>query len=611
MVFSHALIVPLNEIVKMPDLGPLLKLLTTSDRQRSDATTVQLVRTETQVPDANDLIDAAEALGTNGRLPVVRLGHVGFDDLVVALWANMLPEIRRGFAFRLSFDPHDFIEIPMPVLVCTPRALAARWSDYPVIRSGVSREPTSLAMAVLSGHGNAAPLLAFIRDIGAKPATFPDLRLLEQAYLLDIGAPTFERRVGAVRLIEKLSPDSDAGGGKKDVLVRRLCELASAARAEDILLLRNLQLSAFPSSSRIWKALKTWMAENSYPPDQDVAMLSVLKDATTRTAAVQEWRTAILDGLAITAGARKSSFPKVFWRWLQIRPEIVAAVFRHVPIETGVEERLVGATPRNLDRAAAESLATLVLSRGWLRMHGAVLSAICSPSDATRRQVVVDVDPSFVEGLKLALRRTKPPEVVECALEIDDPRVSRLAGEAVAKNPGLLVRVDLTAMTAQAIWREALSIDPECWREPADPAVAFHTILDRLLDGGETDPSLIERLSDTPVADLGRYPRRTELWSRVGGVALLVSRLHRPAAPQIRSGFQVLPNRHAGEHLPPLRNLTDPETAGAMAGPAGDLFSPMADRAARAQQDPPAGEAVELENLPPLFSVSDKRRPNR
>ena len=48
---------------------------------------------------------------------------------------------------------------------------------------------------------------------------------------------------------------------------------------------------------------------------------------------------------------------------------------------------------------------------------------------------------------------------------------------------------------------------------------AFHLILDRMLDGGEADTSLIVLLSDTPLADLGTYRRRPEVWSRVRGVA--------------------------------------------------------------------------------------------
>ena len=519
MVFSHALLAPLDEIGETPDLGPLLKLLATSDRQRPEPTTVQLVGTEPRIAQATDLVDAAEALGASRQLPVVRLDHVGFDDLVVALWAHLLPKIRRGFVFRLSFDPHDLVETPRPALVCTPRGMAARWSEYPVIRSAARRAPGSLAGAILSGHGKAAPLIEFMHNMGVKPATFSDLRMAEQAYSLEIAERTFERHVGAMRLIGKLSPDADAGEERKKVLVRRLCDLLSAARAEEILRLRNLDLSAFLAPNRVWKGLERWVAENSYPQDQDVDMLSVLEDATAGNHAVQEWRTAVLNGVAVATRSPRFSFPKAFWRWLEIRLEIALAVFRHVPDEAGVEERLATSTPRNLDDAAAKRLATQALSRGWIRLHGAVLSASCSTLDAARRQIAVDTDSEFIEGLQWALRHAKPAEFVDCALEIEDPRMPRLAGEAVAKHPRLLARVDLTAIKAQEIWREALTIDSESWRGPADPEASFRSILDRLLDGGDTDTSLIERLSDSPVGDLGTYPRRAELWSRIGGVA--------------------------------------------------------------------------------------------
>ena len=186
MVFSHALLAPLDELAETPDLRPLLKLLATSAELRPDAITVRLPCTEAVIPEAIDLLDAAEALGATGRLPIVRLGHVGFDDLVVALWAHLPAEIRRGFAFRLSFGPRDLVEEPMPALVCTPRAMAAGWSEYTVIQSDTFHAPSSLAAAILSGHENATPLIEFMQQIDVSPATFPDLRLAEQAYLLHI-----------------------------------------------------------------------------------------------------------------------------------------------------------------------------------------------------------------------------------------------------------------------------------------------------------------------------------------------------------------------------------------------------------------------------------------
>ena len=516
MVFSHALLAPLDELVATSDLQPLLKLLATSDQHRPDANTIQLTYAEASIPQPIDLIEAAEALAAKGTLPVVRPGHVGFDDLVAALWAHLPQEIRRNFVFRLSFGPRDLVEQPMPAVVCTPPEIAARWSEYPVIRAGTFRGPGSLAAGILSGRENATALIEFMQRMGVKPAAFSDLRLAEQAYLLHIGEETLERCVGVMRLVEKLAPNSDAGGDGKNLLIRRLCDTMSDGTAEEILLLRNLQLSAFPSPTRVWTALEGWMAANDYARGQDVGMLSVLENATTNHAAVQGWQGAICNGLAAAARSATSSFPSAFWRWAKVRSKIITAIFSYIPAETGVEERLASTAPRALDAEVAGILGSLALSQGWLCLHGTVLSASTSASDAARRQVTVDTDLSFFKGLQAALQRAKPTELIKCALEIGDPRMARLAGEAVAGEPGLLAGLDLALSRVQAIWREALAIEPESWQGPSDPAEAFHSILDHLLDSGEADVILLERLSKTPIADLSTYRRRPEIWSRVG-----------------------------------------------------------------------------------------------
>ena len=418
MVFSHALMVPLDDIAEWRDLRPLLQCLATSEWQRPDAATIDLVHVESQLPDPSDLMNLAEVLTSPGEFPVVRIGHDGFDDLVVALWARLGRGIRRNFSFRLSFGPGDLVETPKPALVCTPQGMAARWSDYRTVGSSPPREPTSLAAAVLSGHETAAPFLEFMREIGAEPTTFDELRLIEQAYRFSVDEPTLEHCVGVVRLVERLSPDLDSGRGRKEGLVRQLCELLLTARAEQILRLRNLRLPSFPSPARVWKALEAWTTENAFPEEQDSEMLSVLGDATTRNAAVTEWRTALLKGLtAAAARSCKSGFTDAFWRWIRLRPDIVATVFPHIPTESDVEKRLAAAPPHELEETSAETLAELARSRGWLRVHGVALSAAYGPLDAVRRQIEIDTEPSFVDGLRLALRRAKSVEMVGSSAE--------------------------------------------------------------------------------------------------------------------------------------------------------------------------------------------------
>ena len=514
VVFSHALIVPLDEIIQTCDLRPLLKLLITDERSRPAIKTINLASTNTQPPDDDDLIDTAEALTSQDVLPVVRVGHIDFDNLVVALWGRLFLEMRRNFAFRLSFGPHDLVEELTPALVCTPYTTVGRWTGYHVIKSGEFHQPNSLASAGLSGWENAAPFFEFIRDIGGTPATFTDLRLFDEAYYLSRQEPTPEQCIAVVRLIGTLSPGSNVGFGRKEIFVRRLNEAVREASVEQILLMRNLQLFAFPSSDQVWQTLKTRVAENFYPQDQDCHMLSALKDATS-DGAVPEWCAAILDGLAVAARACKSNFRNAFWRWIQICPSVVDAALNNVIAEVDVERCVAEATPRNMVKGIAETLLELSRSRRWFRVHGAVVSAVCKPLDSARRQVAVDTNLSCIDGVRNSLRNSKPEEVLNCALEIGDRRIISLAGQAASKQPVLLATVDYCEVNAQAVWREALVINSYSWQGPDNPEAAFHAVLDCLLEGRQVYSLLIDQLSHTPVADLGSYPRRAEIWLKL------------------------------------------------------------------------------------------------
>lgn len=519
MVFSHALIAPLEEIAAITDLRPVLALLSTSPHRPAAIDAIDIQNDQMSMPPSTaDLVGAAQALATRGDGPVVRLGHDGFEELVVALWARLWPEIRRGFAFRLSFGANDLVETPSPTLVCTPISLAARWTGHRIISAAAHPETTALAAAVLSGEAEGWSLLQFAREIGADLTTLADLPLLEQAYRLGAGtSQSFEHMVAALRLIERLSPDPAAGREGKDDILRKLSRLLPTATAHQVLPLRNLHLAAFTAPRRLWRSLTQWAAENQYSPDEDTEMLSVLADATVSSGAITEWRSAVLEGLAAASRSRKSAFADAFWRWVETRPEIVARIFDHLPAEGSVEEMLANAAPLKLATKSADALMALTLPRNWLRLHGAAASAAYKPIEAVHRQLAADSDGSNLDGLRLALRRSTPAQTLACALELEEPRLIRLAGEMAAANPKLLSGVDFTEITAQRIWALAVSENADAWQGPEDPRTAFCAVLDGLVEGKTVDRILIAQLSVSPVADLCDYPRRTDVWSRVEG----------------------------------------------------------------------------------------------
>jgi hypothetical protein len=520
MVLSHALIAPLREIVTATNLRPLLALLIVSPSNPTAAhlETMDVVVSENAPPSAPDLAAIADALATPGTGPVARLGHVGFDDLITALWGQLWPQIRRVFSFRLSFGPSDLVETPIPAIVCTPPALAARWVKHRIIDSSSHRATTSLVAAMLSGGEEGWPIRQFAQEIGANLASFADLPLLEQAYRLGDGeAQSFEHTVAALRLVDRLSPDPEAGQEGKRRLLARLSGHLPMAAAKEVLLLRNFGLTGLASSGEPWTALTRWAAENRFSPGEDQEMLSVIVDATASTAAVSEWRGAVLGGLAAAARTRHSGFANALWRWAEAKPPLIKALSGTLPSESDVEERLANAAPLKLTEQAADAVMALAFSRQWFRLHGAAASAGYVPLEAAHRQLAADVDPSSISGLRLALQRATPAQVLACSLELNEPRVARIAAEAVAERPSLLLDVDLATAPAQAVWALALGLKQDVWRGPKDPEAAFAAVLTNLLDGGPADHALIAALSTSPVADLANYPRRTEVWLRVSG----------------------------------------------------------------------------------------------
>jgi hypothetical protein len=519
MVVSHAVIAPLDEAISEADLRPLLALLIKSPAVPSTLAACEVSRLTEMPAMAVDLAAAAEALTTRGVGPVVRIGHEGFEALVVSLWSHLWPEVRARFAFRLSFGPQDLVDVPKPSLVCTPASLAARWIGYRIVGSA-GPKAISRAAEILSGGAGAEPVLRFAREIGARVNDLTELPLLERAHeLASALMPTFDECVGVLRLVERLSPEPTTGVAEKGRLVERLTSRMPTATARDILLLRNLVTQALPAGDAIWAALRMWAARNQFAQAEDGTLLSAIDDALSTDAAIQTWRESLLVGVSEASRSSFSPFPAAFWRWADARPATLTALFDHLSADHDLDARLAQAAPIRLHQAAGDVVMALALAKGYMGLHGAAASLTLTPQEAIERQLSVDSDPANMDGLRAALRLATSVQVLDAALATADPRVLAIAGEKVAQEPSLLRDCDFRDLPVQQVWAQALTLNAEAWQGPDHPWQAFTIVIDNLLDGKPANLSLINALSSSPVADLSDYARRADVWGRVAGTA--------------------------------------------------------------------------------------------
>ncbi|MGW4137694.1 GAP1-N1 domain-containing protein [Streptomyces mirabilis] len=516
MVLSHALIVPLNDLVSASDLRPLLARLIARPRAPLTITPLEIELGNDIPPAATDLPAAAAALAQRSPGPAVRLGHQGFDDLIVSLWARLWPAMRRDFAFRLSFGPKDIVETPTPALVCTPHALVARWHGHQRLDT-VSPVPDSLAAAALTGHEQSTLLRSFADEIGAEATAFSELPLLEQAYRLTTDAPdTIDNTITAVRLVQRLSPEPTRGTSGKAKLLQRLLHQLETSTTGDVLTLRNLDMQGFEHAQAVWTQLETWTGDNTFPPAQDTSFTTMIQDATDTSKSTRQWREAVLGGLRKAAGTPGQAFARAVWRWVAADPELTRPLWTAVGPDNAMEARLVETAPRTLPLSAAQHIIDIAREERLFRLHGAAVSTAFPPCEAARLQLTAEAAPS-ADGLELALRNATPEQTVRCSIDIGDPRMIELAGKHAARKPILLADLDFSTPTAQALWTASLKCDLNSWQGPANPQAAFHAALTDLIDGRPVHDGLISTLSQTPLADLAVFSRRSELWAKLSG----------------------------------------------------------------------------------------------
>lgn len=515
MVLSHALIAPIDTLVTTPDLRPMFGQLITEPMVPADIRALNIVPSNTLPPAVSELTVTAAALVTRGATgPVVRVGYQEFESLVASLWAQLWPALRRGFSFRLSFGPSDLVEVPQPALVCTPASLVGRWQGHRLLDRFVS-ETASLASGLLSGSGTGEPVRSFADMIGAEPSSFSELALLEQAYRFAVLEPdSISNAIAAVRLVERLSPDPSHGEVGKGSLLNHLILMLESASPNDILTLRNLQLHGFAQSERVWTALVLRVTDNPFLDTEDVTFRHVVTDAIKVDKASAEWRRAVLDGLSGAARKSVESFPAALWRWAEADPELTEPLWSHLGVSKPLEDRLVQLAPTQIGRDAVKPILAYAEKKGLYRLHGASAGAAYAPFEAVRLQISVEPMPAS-DGVRLALKRATPAQVVACAVDVGDPRLVPFAADAVAKKPQLLAKVDMSNKEARAIWSAALEQNLDTWCGPTDPRRAFDQVLVDFINGVVVPPELIDRLANTPLGDLTAFSHRAELWTKL------------------------------------------------------------------------------------------------
>lgn len=283
------------------------------------------------------------------------------------------------------------------------------------------------------------------------------------------------------------------------------------ASAADILMLRNLTFSSFATVGEFWSTLRTRIKHATFDPEHDRTFVGLIADALDERQASASWRTAVIGGLRDLAASRGPGIATAIWRWIEVDGQVVACLLATLGVSGALERYLADAAPRNLAPETAEPLLRFATEERLHLLHAAIAAALYSPAEAVALQIKIEA-PQSDAGFEVILKRAAPKDVVDLALQQAEPRLARFAAAAVASKPDLLRQQDLSDLRMQKIWARAMDINPEAWRGPSAPEVAFHRLLTDLIGGKPADMTLVAKLAATSIGDLESFEGRTKLW---------------------------------------------------------------------------------------------------
>lgn len=513
MVLTHALIVSLDDMCEVGSLATLFRRLAPSVTDcPGSVVTLELDTVGSSHVPAYDLIGTANALAAEGLAPVVRLSVEGFEHLVDSLWRNLWPDLRRTFAFRLSFGPNDVVERPMPALVCTPEQLQARWTKHRIVNPD-DQAPESESAGVLCGQRDVQPLLALAEDLGIEVHTLKELSKLERLYTLISGRESFDDLLAAIRLADGLSNQPTFGASVKDNLIGRFTALIPGASCKQLLQMRNLALPGFATTQSLWSAVELLVNKFEFAQVDDIDLIEIVVTSVDEELALPPWCAAVTAGFSTAARRNSPAISQAIWRWAERSPDAFAAAVGILPADAAVEQRLAGEVPVNLHVTAPADLRSPLLKKRWLTAYGSALAATLPPLDATAQQLKVDKDPDHNAGLRSALRYASPAQTLECALVHKDLRLVELCAEQAAVQPQILSNILCDDITEQQVWCAAIVQDSSLWDAPCNAICVRDTVLAQLSKGLPVDTGLLETLAQTPLADLSATSERASLWS--------------------------------------------------------------------------------------------------
>lgn len=525
--FSHVLMIPKKEIVRIDNIKQIISLLPQEINKKTDLEPISIEISSSNalsIPDAirgkfNKLINGYLNIKTY-KNTLIWIGQEGFDTSVIELWKRLTVIERQNFHFGIAFN-NDHKEADNISLIAVPESVQSKFvkSDFFIIRKHDNHEPTELIEQLLIGDESVQQrITSFEKTIGSKPLLRDDIAIIAK------GIDTFEQ-VDSVNDLKKLntlshivaqySPSDEQGTDFKQGLLIKIIQLVESVNFSDLSVLRNFKTESFKSSKKnLSTALVGWIKKYIFSNDNKsvgyTQFFNLLKKSSPNW-----WDNVIIQELETYLGIIQTSKIATIYVWLMESPSILSIIKSFIDKSKNAESCFIEKLPKKISKELIEELQEFSISNNWLRLYAHLLDRQFELDTALTELFKIDVDENYFEAIESIITGKDDNSVIDYAVNTGEFRMIKIAGKICNNAVKHLKKMDVLNANWQLIWAEAIENGNDVGAGLKEPEKEIHKLFDHLIGGNSVSERLIDKISRSEFANLLTYSNRAILWGKL------------------------------------------------------------------------------------------------
>ena len=528
MVFSHALIINIDDLVAVNDLKSMFALFVVSKPGTLKGLlplSVPAIVGEGSplaAPPTRDSQEIVAGLIAN-QAPVVFIGELSaFEDAIAAIWKGLPTSFRKTLTFTVSFSSMN-LDTGKKILYVQP-SLATIFRNVPVTggKSQIPATDLTETEKYILAREESNDFDSFIRALQVAMNDWSILTPAVKAYHFhqrlktDIG-PDEARQL--IRLLAKISPSPASGNEIKDDVMAHIARLIKNGDDTNVKALRNLSLQEFQDGKTCIGASISELLKGMFTGQLalDTEFMLDLYRAVDPVSGEKWWSDTIIGTLTACSSSLQPSSVQVLWKLLGYADAPLNSILKRVPTDAAASQRLATYLPSDLSCEAADQIAILIRPRNWYLLHARLLQAARTIKVAVTEQYQYELasSGSMFEGAKFLIPKLQNADLLDLCLEFpNDLFIDQYATRSV-KTEVLLHPMDVSLNTWMRIWSVSLEKTNDLFHGIKELPVKVVGLFSELVKGKNVPMNILALLAKSEYADLTDSEHRQTLWNKL------------------------------------------------------------------------------------------------